>query len=79
MTTTTPTTARTIAGLLGATLVAAATVGLAGCNKRDNPPTTTDSSTSSSTSTTTTTTPPPSMPAASDNMPASPSASAASQ
>jgi hypothetical protein len=78
MTTTTPTTARTIAGLLGATLVAAATVGLAGCNKRDNPPTTTDSSTSSSTSTTTTT-PAPTMPAASDNMPASPSASAASQ
>ena len=78
MTTTTPTTARTIAGLLGATLVAAATVGLAGCDKRENPPTTTDSSTSSSTSTTTTTPPPP-MPAASDNMPASPSAAPASQ
>ncbi|MGM9486324.1 hypothetical protein [Ideonella sp. YS5] len=65
--TTTPTTARTIAGLLGATLLAAATFGLAGCNKRDN------------TTATVTTTPSTTMPAASDSMPASPSASAASQ
>jgi len=64
--TTTPTTARTIAGLLGATLLAAATFGLAGCNKRDN-------------TATTTTTPSTTSPAASDSMPPPPSASAASQ
>ena len=68
----------TKAGLLGAVFMAAALLGLAGCNKRENPPTTTTDTTTSGSSTTTTTPPP--MPApASDAMPAVPPASAASQ
>lgn len=39
--TTTPSRMRLIAGLFGAAFMAAATLGLAGCNKRENPPTTT--------------------------------------
>jgi hypothetical protein len=77
MTTKTPAGTRVIAGLLGALFLAAAGAGLAGCNKRENPPAaTTDSSPSSST--TTTPAPAPTLPA-SDSMPATPAASAASQ
>jgi hypothetical protein len=75
MTTKTPTGTRAIAGLLGALFLAAATGGLAGCNKRENPPATT-----ADTPSTSTTTPPPAptLPA-SESMPAMPAASAASQ